>query len=75
MDRAMIERHLAQAEAHVALGLQHIARQIEVIANLERGGHATSLAFELLATFRDMQVTHEADRGRLSLELAGLPSA
>jgi hypothetical protein len=34
MDRAMIERDLVLAESHVALGLQHLARQAEIVATL-----------------------------------------
>jgi hypothetical protein len=38
-ERARNERNLARAEAYVALGERHIARQIEIVAKLERGGH------------------------------------
>jgi hypothetical protein len=52
-ERAMIERHLAQAEGHVALGESHIARQIQIVTELERDGHEQTaiIARQLLATF------------------------
>lgn len=49
----MIERHLAQAETHVVQSESHLARQIEIVDELERDGHgdAAQAARELLATF------------------------
>ena len=38
MDRALLQRHLAMAEYHVVLGEQHVLRQHEIIARLERAG-------------------------------------
>jgi len=70
MDMAMIRDHLAQAERHVARGRQHIASQKQIISDLERGGHDTTVAWKLLDTFRDIQDMHLADRDRLRKELA-----
>lgn len=72
MDRGMLERHLQQAEEHVALGRKHIARQLEIVAQLEGSGRDASMARALLATFQSTQETHEADRNRLKQELAAL---
>ena len=60
-----------QAQLHVALGQNHIARQYEVISGLERDGHDTDArhARELLATFEEMQEGHITRRGRLEREL------
>ena len=69
MDRQMIVDHLAQAERHVALGAQHIARQREIIRELQGGGHNASEAKLLLAQFLDLQELHKADRSRLAEEL------
>jgi len=71
-DRKMIERHLAQAEEAVRLGRSHIARQIEIVAELERDGHDATTARELLRTFEDLQVQHEGHRDRLLAELRDL---
>jgi hypothetical protein len=60
----MLERHLTQAEEHVALG-EH--RQRELVARWR--GTATK-ARRLLATFEEMQERHHADRDRIWNELA-----
>jgi hypothetical protein len=69
VDLMMARRHLAQAQRAVALGRSHIARQSEIVAELERGGHDARTAKQLLATFRDLQVQHEAHRDRLLSEI------
>jgi hypothetical protein len=73
-ERAMVVRHLAQAEEHVLLGASHIARQKEIVAELERDGHADAAitARDLLATFETTQASHVTDRDRLRAELAAL---
>ncbi len=65
MDRATLEQMLVQAEQHVALGECHIARQLELIAELERDGHDSTKAKELLAVFLETQALHFGDRDRL----------
>jgi hypothetical protein len=70
MDRATILKHLAVGERHVAQGERHIARQKQIIAELDRDGHDTTRAIELLATFQATQALHIADRDRLRNELA-----
>jgi hypothetical protein len=72
MDRARFERHLRQAEEHVALGLQHIADQRAIVAEHEQKGWDATRARELLATFESIQTSHEADRDRLRREIAAL---
>jgi len=69
MDRALWEQHLTQAERHVAEGERHIARQQEIVAELERDGHDTRLAHELLLQFEQSLAMHIADRDRLREEL------
>jgi hypothetical protein len=68
----MTADHLAQAERHVAEGERHVARQRELIAELERDGHDTVQARELLVQFEGLQVMHVADRDRLRREFASL---
>ena len=70
MDREMILQHLAQAREHVALGTAHITRQMEIIAELERGGHDSTEAQLLLKRFVELQVEHTKHRDRLEKELA-----
>jgi hypothetical protein len=73
-ERAIIERHLAQAETHVVQGDEHIARQKEIVAELGGDGHeeAAQKARELLKTFEMTQRAHVKDRDRLRAELAAL---
>jgi hypothetical protein len=64
VDQDMIKRHFEQAERHVALGKKHIARQREIVAELERDGHDTRSARSLLSQFEELQKMHVADRDR-----------
>jgi hypothetical protein len=68
--RAAKQGELVQAESDVALGAMHIARQERRVAELKRDGHDTSLAEDLLQTFRDCQVSHEDHRKLIKEELA-----
>jgi len=65
MDRTF----LAQAERHVSEGEKTIAHQRHIIAQLERDGHDTPAACDLLAIFETTQALHVADRDRLRKEL------
>lgn len=56
---------LALADEHVALAMQHIARQKELIGELERDGHPIGLAEELLKLFEDTLASHIRHRDRL----------
>lgn len=69
MDRAMVRDHLAKAEGHVDLGHRHVARQREIVAELERDGHDVRDAKRLLETFEKLLKMHIADRDRLRREL------
>ena len=69
MANAMLENRLAQAERDVSQGQRHIAQQRELIAKLERDGHDTKQAIELLHQFEQLQEMHVADRDRLRKEL------
>jgi hypothetical protein len=69
-DRAMLERHLAQAERHVSDGEHTVARQREIVAKLVKDGHDSRMAQELLTQFEQSQAIHVADRDRIRSELA-----
>ena len=69
--KRQLEGHLQQAERHVAEGEQHIARQRKLIAELERDGHDTTLALELLREFERTQASHIESRDRIRANLAG----
>lgn len=70
MDRALIQDHLAMAERHVAEGEEHLDRQTALIAELERDGHDSRTARDLLGTLKESLALHIADRDRLRRELA-----
>ena len=65
----MLQDHLAQAECHVAEGERNIARQREIVAQLECDGHDADQAARLLRSFEELQALHVADRDRLRKEL------
>ena len=74
MDRQVLTRHLLQAEAHVASGGEHLARQKRLIDELTADGHpvAASSARGLLAILEESQLLHVADRDRLANELSSM---
>ncbi len=69
---ALLKR-LARARRHIAMGEENIARLQDIIGRLERGGHDSSVANELLARFERLQELQVADRDRLERLLAQLP--
>ncbi|WP_050405829.1 hypothetical protein [Bradyrhizobium embrapense] len=69
MDRVILEQYLALAERHAAQGRQHVARQENLIAELDRDGHDTTEARKVLDTLRITQALHEQDVERILGEL------
>ena len=69
MDTAMLREHLAQAEAHIALGLAHIDKQRRIISRLYDKGVDPTSARDFLAKLEDAQAMHEAYRERIQHEL------
>src|SRR5262245_1325091 len=65
----MLQRHLQQTEAHVAMGAEHVRQQRERLSQLERRGHDTFRTKALLAQFEDLQDMHIAHRDRLLQQL------
>jgi hypothetical protein len=61
--------HLAQAERHIASGIRHTAKQAQITADLDRGGHDAAVALQLLTTFRCMQDHLVAHRDRILEEV------
>jgi len=66
----VLEQHLRDAEERVARGLEHIARQREIIRGLDLKGPDLAAAQELLATLEEMQKAHEADRDEIARNLS-----
>lgn len=69
MDISMHLRHLAEAERHIASGIEHISKQELCIADLDYRGQDSTLARSLLQTFCFLQAEHIAHRDRILREL------
>jgi PAS domain S-box-containing protein len=69
-DRTAMLESFSMACRHVAMGERHIARQREILAELERGGHNSLDSKSLLACFEELQNMHIAHRDRLEKTLA-----
>jgi hypothetical protein len=52
-DEGQGREHLAEADRHIAEGQQRIAEQEARIAELQRDGHPTAEAVEMLHKFKD----------------------
>ena len=70
MNRASIVEYLAVAERHVAQGEDNIARQREIIAEFQQGGHDTTAALDLLRVYEQTQAANFVGRDRYRAELA-----
>src|SRR5215475_12175443 len=74
-DRYVILQHFAQARRHMTIGEAHLARQYEIIAELERDGHDVNEAKKLFAKFIVVQAMHLEECRRLERELKTLTAA
>ena len=73
MDRDTLKRHLTKVEEQAAIVAQNVARQRELVAELERDGYDATQAKKMLEQFLEQQALHIADRDRLIKELSDLP--
>ena len=69
MERAILEKHLAECEAHVALGAHHVEQQQALILKLESMDCDSAPARALLRLFEELQVGHVSHRDRLRNKL------
>ena len=69
MDRAVWQEHLAQTERHIVEAEKRLARQRELVAELEREGRRATAARGRLAAYERLLAMHLADRQRLRREL------
>ena len=60
-----LQEYLAQAERHVQEGERDVARQLQVVDDLERDGLNTGEAMMLLLQFEELLAACIADRNRL----------
>jgi hypothetical protein len=70
MKRALLQRHLEEAESRVERGQRNVDRQREAVADLERDDQDATIAKVLLKIFEKANEIHVADRDRLIKELA-----
>ena len=68
--RAKLEHRLALAERHVQVGESQLAKQRELVAQLERSGYETRSPCATLKQFEELQKLHLADLEKLRNELA-----
>ena len=69
MDRASLERRLANANKHIDEGTRHVAQQKALVQGMERLKQDTSTAKQLLQTFEETLRLHTADRDELLRQL------
>jgi hypothetical protein len=69
MDRNLIVTHLVEAEDHVRLGEEHLAKQRVIVAHLqqkEADVQERNQAISLLNLLEELQTMHVAHRDRLN---------
>lgn len=74
LHRAWLLERLRQAEARINEGQRRIARQREVIGQIESLHEDATVARKLLASYEELHAIHLADRDRLFKSLAGFAS-
>jgi hypothetical protein len=72
--RCLLERHLADAERHVATGDRVLAKQAAMIENRRSEGLDVELAMQLFGEMENTQRLHVAERDRLRRELSAADS-
>jgi hypothetical protein len=70
--RVVLQRQLALALRNIEAGVQRIAKQHEVIAKLDAGGHDASAALTNLATFEREHELNIANHRQIMRELTAL---
>jgi hypothetical protein len=61
----LLKRRLIQSERHIAENKAHLARQREIIAQLERDGHDSTLSREFLGILEYAQQMYRSHRERI----------
>ena len=73
MDRATIERHLANVKVHVVLGAEHIAKQQKFVSELDPDSGNLAEARRFLDNLISAQALHVAHRDKLLNEVRTMP--
>ena len=69
-DISELQQELAQADRHIAEGNGRIARQVEVLRELDRHGHDTTHAQSLLQVMKDAVAAMDTHRQQIVRELS-----
>ena len=69
MKRALLQRHIGEAESRIQRGQRNIDIQREAVAELERASQDATIAKALLALFEKALAVYVADRDQLLKEL------
>jgi hypothetical protein len=75
MDETLILKHLALAERHVLESERRVTQQQALVERLERDGHDTMTARELLLEFERSLELHRYDLARIRAELTHAPES
>ena len=74
MDHAVWQEHLVEIERHIIKAEKRVARQREIVAELERDGHRTTAARSRLAAFERLLSMYLSDRQWVREELGVKPA-
>ena len=69
MKRALLQRHLEEAESRIQRGQRNVDHQRKTVSDLERDNQDATIATALLGMFEKALAGHVADRDQLLKEL------
>ena len=70
MKRALLKRHLEEAESRIQRGQRNVDHQRKTVLDLERDNQDATIATALLGMFEKALAGHVADRDELLKQLA-----
>jgi hypothetical protein len=73
MKRALLQRHIEEAESRIQRGQRNVDHQRNTVSDLERDNQDTTIAKALLRMFEKALAVHVAERHQLLKELEGKP--
>jgi hypothetical protein len=71
--RALLQRHIEEAESRVQRGQRNVDHQRKTVSDLERDKQDATIAKALLRMFEKALAVHVAERHQLIKELEGRP--
>jgi hypothetical protein len=70
MKRALLQRHIEEAESRIQRGQRNVDHQRKTVSDLERDNQDATIATALLGMFEKALAGHVADRDELLKQLA-----